>query len=41
VAVHDVTIRRKVETQLLEKHQQLDHLAHHHPPHRICEPDAA
>ena len=29
VAVHDVTIRRKVETQLLEKHQQLDHLAHH------------
>ncbi|HEY6824511.1 MAG TPA: diguanylate cyclase, partial [Steroidobacteraceae bacterium] len=29
VAVHDVTIRRKVETQLLAKHQQLDHLAHH------------
>jgi diguanylate cyclase (GGDEF)-like protein/PAS domain S-box-containing protein len=29
VAVHDVTVRRKVETQLLEKHQQLDHLAHH------------
>jgi len=29
VAVHDVTIRRKVESQLLEKHQQLDHLAHH------------
>ena len=29
VTVHDVTIRRKVETQLLEKHQQLDHLAHH------------
>jgi diguanylate cyclase (GGDEF)-like protein/PAS domain S-box-containing protein len=29
VAVHDVTIRTKVETQLLEKHQQLDHLAHH------------
>ena len=29
VAVHDVTIRRKVETQLLQKHQQLDHLAHH------------
>jgi len=29
VAVHDVTIRRKVETQLLEKHQKLDHLAHH------------
>ena len=29
VAVHDVTVRRKVETKLLEKHQQLDHLAHH------------
>jgi diguanylate cyclase (GGDEF)-like protein/PAS domain S-box-containing protein len=29
VAVHDVTVRRKVETQLLEKHQKLDHLAHH------------
>ena len=29
IAVHDVTVRRKVETQLLEKHQQLDHLAHH------------
>jgi len=29
VAVHDVTIRRKVESQMLEKHQQLDHLAHH------------
>jgi diguanylate cyclase (GGDEF)-like protein len=29
VAVHDVTVRRKVETHLLEKHQQLDHLAHH------------
>ena len=29
IAVHDVTIRRKVESQLLEKHQQLDHLAHH------------
>jgi PAS domain S-box-containing protein len=29
VAVHDVTIRRRVETQLLEKHQKLDHLAHH------------
>src|SRR5215470_7020320 len=29
VAVHDVTVRRKVETQLLEKHQHLDHLAHH------------
>ena len=30
-AVHDVTVRRKVETQLLEKHQQLDHLANHDP----------
>jgi diguanylate cyclase (GGDEF)-like protein/PAS domain S-box-containing protein len=29
VTVHDLTIRSKVETQLLEKHQQLDHLAHH------------
>ena len=29
VAVHDVTLRRKAETQLLERHQQLDHLAHH------------
>ncbi len=29
VAVHDVTVRRKVETHLLQKHQQLDHLAHH------------
>ena len=29
MAVHDVTVRRKVETQLLERHQQLDHLAHH------------
>src|SRR5712671_2207829 len=29
VAVHDVTIRRKAETTLLERHQQLDHLAHH------------
>ena len=29
VAVHDVTIRRKAETKLLERHQQLDHLAHH------------
>ena len=27
--MHDVTVRRKVETHLLEKHQQLDHLAHH------------
>ena len=29
VAVHDVTLRRKAETQLLERHQHLDHLAHH------------
>lgn len=29
IAVHDVTIRRKVESHLLEKHQELDHLAHH------------
>jgi diguanylate cyclase (GGDEF)-like protein/PAS domain S-box-containing protein len=29
VAVHDVTERHTAETQLLEKHQQLDHLAHH------------
>jgi diguanylate cyclase (GGDEF)-like protein/PAS domain S-box-containing protein len=29
VAVNDVTVRRVVETQLLEKHQHLDHLAHH------------
>jgi diguanylate cyclase (GGDEF)-like protein/PAS domain S-box-containing protein len=29
VAVHDVTIRREVETQLLEKHHQLEQLAHH------------
>ena len=29
VAVHDVTVRRKAENHLLEKHQQLDHLAHH------------
>ena len=29
VAVHDVTVRRKAETHLLEKHQELDHLAHH------------
>jgi len=28
VAVHDVTTRREVETQLLEKHQQLEQLAH-------------
>jgi diguanylate cyclase (GGDEF)-like protein len=29
VAIHDVTIRRKAETTLLERHQHLDHLAHH------------
>jgi len=29
VAVHDVTVRREVETQLLEKHQELEQLAHH------------
>jgi diguanylate cyclase (GGDEF)-like protein/PAS domain S-box-containing protein len=29
VLVHDVTLRRKAETQLLERHQHLDHLAHH------------
>jgi diguanylate cyclase (GGDEF)-like protein/PAS domain S-box-containing protein len=29
VAVHDVTVRRVAETQLLEQHQRLDHLAHH------------
>jgi diguanylate cyclase (GGDEF)-like protein/PAS domain S-box-containing protein len=29
VAVHDVTLRRAAETQLLERHQRLDHLAHH------------
>ena len=29
VTIHDVTVRRKAETHLLEKHQQLDHLAHH------------
>jgi diguanylate cyclase (GGDEF)-like protein/PAS domain S-box-containing protein len=29
VAVHDITERYTAETQLLEKHQQLDHLAHH------------
>jgi diguanylate cyclase (GGDEF)-like protein/PAS domain S-box-containing protein len=26
---HDVTLRRKIEAQLLEKQQHLDHLAHH------------
>jgi diguanylate cyclase (GGDEF)-like protein/PAS domain S-box-containing protein len=29
VAVHDITVRHEVETQLLEKHQQLEQLAHH------------
>ncbi|HXO65297.1 MAG TPA: EAL domain-containing protein [Steroidobacteraceae bacterium] len=29
VAVHDVTVRRKAETQLREKQQQLENLAHH------------
>ena len=29
VTVHDVSVRRSVETHLLAKHQQLDHLAHH------------
>ena len=29
VAVHDVTVRRVAESQLRERHQQLDHLAHH------------
>jgi diguanylate cyclase (GGDEF)-like protein/PAS domain S-box-containing protein len=29
LAAHDVTVRRKVEAQLLEKQQRLDHLAHH------------
>jgi diguanylate cyclase (GGDEF)-like protein/PAS domain S-box-containing protein len=29
VAVHDVTIRRTVESRLLQRHQHLDHLAHH------------
>jgi diguanylate cyclase (GGDEF)-like protein/PAS domain S-box-containing protein len=29
VAVHDITGRRDVETQLLERQEQLDHLAHH------------
>jgi len=28
-AAHDVSLRRKVEAQLLEKQQHLDHLAHH------------
>jgi diguanylate cyclase (GGDEF)-like protein/PAS domain S-box-containing protein len=29
VAIHDVSVRRSVESHLLQKHQQLDHLAHH------------
>ena len=29
VLVNDITLRRKAETQLLERHQHLDHLAHH------------
>ena len=29
LGVHDVTVRRRTESQLLEKQQQLDHLAHH------------
>ncbi|HUL47234.1 MAG TPA: EAL domain-containing protein [Steroidobacteraceae bacterium] len=29
VTVHDVTVRRVVESQMLERHQRLDHLAHH------------
>src|SRR5256885_2062311 len=29
VAVNDVAARREADTQLLERHQQLDHLAHH------------
>jgi len=29
VAVHDVSVRRKAETHLMERHQQLAHLAHH------------
>lgn len=29
VAVHDVTERRNAQTQLMERHQQLDHLANH------------
>ena len=29
VAVHDVTERRVVESQMLQRHQHLDHLAHH------------
>ena len=29
LGVHDVTVRRRAETRLLENQQQLDHLAHH------------
>ena len=29
VTVHDVTVRRVVENQMLARHQRLDHLAHH------------
>jgi len=29
IRTNDVTLRRKIETQLLEKQQHLDHLAHH------------
>jgi diguanylate cyclase (GGDEF)-like protein/PAS domain S-box-containing protein len=29
VAAHDMSLRRKIEAQLLEKQQHLDHLAHH------------
>ncbi len=29
LGVHDVTVRRRAETKLLEKQQELDHLAHH------------
>jgi len=29
VAVHDVTVRRVVESKMIQRHQHLDHLAHH------------
>ena len=29
LTAHDVTVRRKIQAQLLEKQQHLDHLAHH------------
>ncbi|HVP32339.1 MAG TPA: EAL domain-containing protein [Steroidobacteraceae bacterium] len=29
ITVNDVTVRRVVETQMLQRHQHLDHLAHH------------